>query len=223
MLTVMVSAATKSSLPRARVRMWRLAAVAASALGDEAEADLLVDHGVVVGEGGEIAVASEIAARVSDVGDDGGVEAEGAEDQGGGHVRSAGKDGAAGIGVARVGAVGSGVSLVEDGVVGLLHQAGEKGDVHDALGNLAEASLDGLDGEAGCDFAALLSADSVGQGEEPSLGVDLRGRGGKNVAEEVLVVVARQAGIGEFSEFEIEHRRPAGWSVGCAKGRGGAS
>jgi hypothetical protein len=94
-------------------------------------------------------------------------------------------------------------------VVGLLHQAGQKRDVHDALGNLAEAGLDGLDGEAGGDFSALLAADSVGQGEEPTLRLDLRGRGGKDVAEEVLVVVAREAGIGEFSEFEIEHRGSA--------------
>jgi len=46
------------------------------------------------------------------------------------------------------------------------------------------------------DFAALLSADAIGQGEEPTLRLDLRGRGGEDVAEEVLVVIARETGIG---------------------------
>jgi len=110
--------------------------------------------------------------------------------------------------------VGRGVALIDDGVVGLLHQAGQEGDVHDALGYLAEAGLDGLDGEAGGDFTHLLSADSVGQGKEPAMGVDLRGCGGKDVAEEVLVVVACEAGIGEFGEFEIEHGGSASRSVG---------
>jgi len=47
---------------------------------------------VVVGERGEVAVADEVAARVADVGDDGGIEAQGAEDQGGGHMRPTGED-----------------------------------------------------------------------------------------------------------------------------------
>jgi hypothetical protein len=101
--------------------------------------------------------------------------------------------------------MGSGVALVDDGVVCVLHEAWKKGDVHDALGDLAETGLNGLDGEAGGDFAKLLSADAVGEGEEPTLGLDLSGRGGKNVAEKVLVVIARESGIGEFSEFKIEH------------------
>jgi hypothetical protein len=99
-----------------------------------------------------------------------------------------------------------GVAHVDDRVVGLLHQAGQKRDVHDALGDLAKAGLHGLDCETGCYLTSLLTADSVGQGEEPSLRLDLSGRGGKHMPEVVLVVIARQAGIGEFSEFKIKHR-----------------
>ena len=82
---------------------------------------------------------------------------------------------------------------------------GQQRDVHDAFGNLAEAGEHGFDGEARGDFAALLSADAVGQREEPSLRLHLRGRGRGDVADEVLVVAAGEAGVGEFGKFKIEH------------------
>ncbi len=163
--------------------------------GEDAEADLLIDHGVVAGELAGGAVAEEVAAGVACVGDDGGVEAQGAGDDGGGHAGAAGDDGAAGVGIFVEGA-GAGVALVVDGLVGVLHEFGQEGDVHDAFGDLAEAGHHGLDGDARGDFAALLAAYAVGEGEEPSLGLDLGGRGGEDVADEVFVVIAGPAGIG---------------------------
>ena len=171
--------------------------------GEQAHAHLVVDHGVVVGERAQVAATEEVAARVAHVGDDRGVEAQGAEDEGAGHVGAAGKDGAAGINIARVGTAVGRVALVEYGLVGVLHEAGKQRDVHDAFGYFAEACEHGFNGKPRGDFALLLAANAVREREEPALRLDLRGRGGYDVADEVLVVIAGQARVGEFGEFQL--------------------
>ncbi len=114
---------------------------------------------------------------------DGGVEAQGAEDEGAGHVRATGKDRAAGIDVGGIGPRCRRVAGVEDSLISVLHEARKKGDVHNALGDFTEACEYGADGEARGDFTFLLATDSIGEGEEPSLRLDLRrarmGRSGR--------------------------------------------
>ena len=63
-----------------------------------------------------------------------------------------------------------------------------------------------LDGETRCNFAASLTADSVGDGEAPAARLcRFRSRGDEGSAA-VFIVLASWAGVGKLGEFEVQHQ-----------------
>ena len=139
--------------------------------GDGAEADLLVDEGVVVGLAAELARAEEIAAAVAGVGDEGGAGLEKERDEGGAHTAEAG----VALGAFVDGAVGRADGLVE----GFARRK--------VFGVRGEVSHDGVDGEAAGNFAAGRAAHAVTDDEDAAI---------RTEAEGVFVVVAEAAVAG---------------------------
>ncbi len=126
------------------------------------------------------------------MGDGGAIETKSASDDGGGHV-----------GV-------RGVAGVHHFSVRGENQPAEKRFVQFAGSRVAEPFGDGSDGGFGGDLAAVVSADAVGEGEEPAVGADALGRIGLYTAEIILISGANAAEIRNLCEFNVHIWRKGG-------------
>ena len=84
-----------------------------------------------------------------------------------------------------------------------MDEASQKTGERFASRRLAKACEHGFDGLAGCHFAAIVTADPVGQGEEPAVAAHPGVAVGCNTADLIFVVIARSAGVGNLREIDV--------------------
>ena len=67
-----------------------------------------------------------------------------------------------------------------------------------------KTSLQSFDGKTGCDLAAVLASDAIGDSKQPSLVLG-RVMARSGMAQRVFVVLADFAYVGKLRELELEH------------------
>src|SRR5258708_6808897 len=158
----------------------------------QTHAHLLGDQAVVLRKALRDAAANQVAARIADMRHHHAIKAKQAGDDSCAHVAAAVSDG------------GSGFINLE---IGRLHQPLQAGAGRLVRTKVPKSGLQGFNRQPGSDFAAILPAHAVGEGEEPALvagGASCRSR----VAEEVFIVLADPAYVSQSGELEFKHAIP---------------
>src|SRR5579872_1278047 len=161
--------------------------------GHETELALLVDPGVVLGDGNGPALANVVAARVAHMRDESLIVTERAGDDGRGHVTASPL---------------AHQSLVVHGGVGMLNQPREKTGERGVLLALGEFVADDLNGFGGGDLAEVRAAHTVGESKEPPAGARLLAGAWLEVSGAVLVIGSYFAGVGRLAELDFQHASP---------------
>ena len=182
--------------------MWRVELSAGFLRGDQAEANLLVGHGVIARNLHGLAVADQVAARIAHVGHGHAIEPQGAGDHRRGHAR---RSAAAGVG------------RFQNVHVCLLDQAGQQRAVGFSILGFRKSRDHAFHCGLGGYFALLVPADSVRQNEQPAMRARPRRSFRRHMAVTIFVVVANSSDIGSLGKFEFQHRKlrlprsRAGW------------
>src|SRR5271165_842938 len=157
--------------------------------GKNSQPHLFGSNGVVTRDDAGAAVAHQIAARITDVRNDGAIGAQRTGHDGRGH---------AGLGRRRT-------ALLIHLQIGGLNGAGQNSLVRFPTLGTGKAGEHRLDGKLRCHFTFLLPADTISQDEHASVRAQLLGSVGQQVSQVIFVVLPRAAKIRELGKFYVQH------------------
>jgi len=145
---------------------------------------------MIAGESHSLTLTNQITARISNVGYDCAVKAKSADNQRSRH---------------RAPRNSCSHPRLKYLCIGTLYQARKHGAQRIPANGFTESMQYALYSHAGCNFPALLTANSICQSEQPSSQTRFIGRLRKNATERILIVIPQQSGIGNLGKLHFQH------------------